>query len=95
VIVPYSRRDEMALEYFVCLLDMVIYCIALALCFVSSSDFSQMDSLGAAMLGLQVVSYVCYLLNRILIVVHAFSEVVCAGCCLEPYESEAEMKRKF
>jgi hypothetical protein len=95
MIVPYSRRDEMALEYFVCLLDMVIYCIALALCFESSSNFSSQDSLGTAMLALQIVSFVCYLLNRILIVVHAFSEVVCAGCCLEPYESEAEMKSKF
>lgn len=92
-VVPYSRRDEMALEYFVALLDILIYSILLAVCFVDANDFSQMNSLGGALIGLQLLGYVCYFINRLLIVFHAFTEVVCSGCCSDSYET-AEPERK-
>jgi hypothetical protein len=83
--VPYSRRDEMALEYFVALLDVIVFLIILILATtVSAEDDSMMDSMAIGLIVVQCIGFACYLVNRMLIIVHAFAEVVCPGCSAAP-----------
>lgn len=79
--VPYSRRDEMALEYWISFLDIILFTIILVVCVaVDSTDFSTMDNLGIGLIVVQGLGFASYLINRGLIIVHAFSEVVCPAC---------------
>lgn len=79
--VPYSRRDEMALEYWISLLDIILFALILVLSVaVSQTAFSTIDSLGIGLIVVQCLGFASYLINRGLIIVHAFSEVVCPAC---------------
>ena len=79
--VPLSRRDEMALEYWVSLLDIVIFGVLLGLTLgVGPQDFSDMETFCITLIVLQGIALLSYLINRVLIIIHAFAEVVCPAC---------------
>lgn len=79
--VPFSRRDEMALEYWISLLDISIFGVLLGLTLgVGLQDFSGMETYCIALIVLQGIELLCYLINRVLIIIHAFAEVVCPAC---------------
>jgi hypothetical protein len=89
--VPYSRRDEMALEYWSGFLDVALFAIFMMLSAgVGETDFPMIDALGLGLIVIQCVAFFSYLVNRLLIIYHAFAEVVCAACSCAP----ASPKRK-
>lgn len=94
--VPYSRRDEMALEYWVALLDITIFGVLLGLCLtVDSEDFTTMDTYCIALIILQGLGMMAYLINRMLIIVHAFAEVVCPACsCSAPSPRKSSRSKR-
>lgn len=83
--VPYSRRDEMALEYWVAFIDVIFFTLVMVLtAAVDTKNFSTIDSLGLALIAMQCLGFASYLVNRGLIIVHAFMEVVCPACSCSP-----------
>ena len=96
--VPLSRRDEMALEYFIAVLDIVIFGILLGLTFVGPQDFSSMDTFCIVLICIQGLGLLAYLINRVLIIIHAWAEVVCPACALgapSPKKSRNRRKRSM
>jgi len=93
--VPYSRRDEMALEYWIALLDIILFTLLLVLSTaVGDTDFNSMDDLGIGLIVIQCLGFASYLINRCLIIVHAFSEVVCPACsCGAPSPRKSRRSR--
>jgi len=94
--VPYSRRDEMALEYWQAFLDVVLFAMLLALVLaVNPTDYAAMDNLGIGMIVVQGLGFGAYLMNRLLIIVHAFTEVVYPACaCGAPSPKKTRRSRK-
>ena len=83
--VPYSRRDEMALEYWISVLDIALFALLLVLAVATSdTDLSTIDGLGMGLIVVQCIEFASYLVNRLLIIVHAFMEVVCPACACSP-----------
>ncbi len=79
--VPFSRRDEMALEYWISLVDISIFGVLLGLTLgVGPEDFSGMETYCITLIVLQGIALLSYLINRVLIIIHAFAEVVCPAC---------------
>ena len=95
LVVPYSRRDEMALEYWIALLDVVIFGVLVGLVVgVGTSDFNSMDTFCIILIVFQGIGMFSYLINRVLIIVHAFSEVVCPACkCGAPSPKKSRKPR--
>lgn len=76
--VPYSRRDEMALEYWQALLDIILFVLLLVLSLaIDATNSVQVNNMGIGMLVVQGLGFISYFINRSLIVVHAFHEIVC------------------
>lgn len=93
--VPYSRRDEMALEYWVALLDIIIFALLLALDLsIDDDDFNGMDTFCIVLLVFQGLGMLSYLINRVLIVIHAFAEVVCPACSCGAPSPTKDSKRR-
>lgn len=94
--VPYSRRDEMALEYWVAFLDIAIFGILLGLVVgIGKEDFSSMDTFCIVLIVIQGLGMLSYLINRVLIIIHAFSEVVCPACkCGAPSPRKSKRRRR-
>ena len=93
--VPLSRRDEMALEYFICVLDITIFGILLGLTFVGPESFSTMDTFCIVLISIQGLGLLAYLINRVLIIIHAWAEVVCPACALgAPSPKKSKSKRR-
>ena len=83
--VPYSRRDEMALEYWISFLDIIFFTLLMVLtAAIDKQSFSTIDSIGIALIVVQCLGFASYLVNRGLIIVHAFMEVVCPACSCSP-----------
>lgn len=94
LVVPYSRRDEMALEYFNAVLDIALFGIILALSLTSEENsVPTIDALGIGLLVVQCMGFGSYLVNRMLIIVHAFAEVVCPGCTCNGTPSPRKSRR--
>ena len=94
--VPLSRRDEMALEYWVAFMDIIVFGILLGLTVgVGSQDFSGMDTFCIVLIVFQAFGFLAYLINRVLIIVHAFAEVVCPACkCGAPSPKKSKRGRR-
>jgi hypothetical protein len=93
--VPFSRRDEMALEYFIALVDIIIFGILLGLVFVSPSDFGSMDTFCIVLIVFQGLGMLAYLINRVLIIIHAWAEVICPACSLgAPSPKKSHRRRR-
>jgi len=86
----------MALEYWVAFLDIVIFGILLGLTVgVGKEDFSLMDTFCIVLIVFQGVAMLSYLINRVLIIIHAFSEVVCPACkCGAPSPRKSKRRRR-
>ena len=81
--VPYSRRDEMALEYWTSFLDVAIFALFLYLSLgVDDTDFSKIDTMGYILIAFQSLIFLSYLANRGLIIYHAFAEIICPAFAL-------------
>ena len=94
--VPYSRRDEMALEYWVALLDIIIFSLLLALDLsIGDNDFNGMDTFCIVLLVFQGLGMLSYLINRVLIVIHAFAEVVCPACSCGAPSPKKDSKKQL
>merc|ERR1719183_1751296 len=88
----------MALEYFIAVLDIVIFGILLGLTFVGPQDFSSMDTFCIVLICIQGLDLLAYLINRVLIIIHAWAEVVCPACALgapSPKKSRNRRKRSM
>ena len=96
--VPLSRRDEMALEYFIAVLDIAIFAVLLGLTFVGTQNFTSMDTFCIVLIVIQSIGMLAYLINRVLIIIHAWAEVVCPACALgapSPKKSRSRRKRSM
>jgi len=94
--VPYSRRDEMALEYWNAVLDVALFTLVLVLALaVGDESYSTIDNMGIGLIVVQCLGFASYLINRLLVIVHAFMEVVCSACtCLAPPPKKGGSRRR-
>lgn len=95
--VPYSRRDEMALEYWQAILDIALFVLLLVLSLaIDANNFLQVNNMGIGMLVVQGLGFIAYFINRSLIIVHAFSEVICSHCtsAAQPSRKKSSRRRK-
>lgn len=92
--VPYSRRDEMALEYWTSFLDMVVFGLFIYLAAgINDTDFGTIDAIGYGLIGTQCAMFFSYLINRILIIFHAFVEIIFPVCALPNHPKKRKRSR--
>ena len=95
LVVPYSRRDEMGLEYFNAVLDIVLFILVLVLAAGGASTAaSSIDSLGVGLIVVQGLGFASYLINRGLIIIHAWGEVVVPGCSGAPSPKKSRSRSR-
>lgn len=95
LVVPMSRRDEMGLEYLNAALDVALFSMVLGLAVAGAGAAEgTVNALGVGMLVVQCTGFASYLVNRMLIIVHAFGEVVCPGCSCAPPAPRGKSSRR-